>query len=65
MFVQIVFFEMNYKIGTDSERYDVVPELRSPKIIFPSDWDPKRTRQKQSRFRMNSRRPTLTYARTR
>ena len=52
---------MNYKIGTDSERYDVVPELRSPKIIFPSDWDPKRSRQKQSKFRINPRLLILTY----
>ena len=46
---QIVFFEMNYYFKTDSERSRVIPELRLPSIIFPSDWDPKRTRQRQSK----------------
>ena len=45
---QIVFFEMNYFFKTDSERNKVIPELRLPSIVFPSDWDPKRSRQRQS-----------------
>ncbi|EJF61645.1 Serine/threonine-protein kinase [Dichomitus squalens LYAD-421 SS1] len=43
----IVFFEMNYFFKTDSERNKVIPELRLPSIVFPSDWDPKRSRQRQ------------------
>ncbi|KAI0696604.1 hypothetical protein BC835DRAFT_1341525 [Cytidiella melzeri] len=43
----IVFFEMNYKFTTDFERYKTLQDLRKPEIIFPSDWDARRTRQKQ------------------
>ncbi|KAI0354133.1 Serine/threonine-protein kinase [Trametes cingulata] len=43
----IVFFEMNYFFKTESERWEVLRELRVPSINFPADWDPKRTRQKQ------------------
>ncbi|KAI0746241.1 Serine/threonine-protein kinase [Daedaleopsis nitida] len=43
----VVFFEMNYLFKTDSERSRVIPDLRLPSIVFPSDWDPKRTRQRQ------------------
>ena len=44
---------MNYYFKTDSERSRVIPELRLPTINFPPDWDPKRTRQKQSKFGLN------------
>ncbi|KAI8973080.1 Serine/threonine-protein kinase [Trametes punicea] len=43
----IVFFEMNHFFKTDSERWDVLRQLRLPTINFPSDWDPKRSRQKE------------------
>ena len=48
--LQIVFFEMNYFFKTDSERNKVIPELRLPSIVFPSDWDPKRSKQRQSKL---------------
>ncbi|KAI0828484.1 Serine/threonine-protein kinase [Trametes gibbosa] len=43
----IVFFEMNYFFKTESERWDVLLGLRTPSIIFPSDWDARRSRQQQ------------------
>ncbi|KAI9060398.1 Serine/threonine-protein kinase [Trametes sanguinea] len=43
----IVFFEMNYFFKTDSERWDVLRQLRLPTINFPSDWDPRRTKQRE------------------
>ncbi|KAJ3517042.1 hypothetical protein NLJ89_g752 [Agrocybe chaxingu] len=42
----IVFFEMNFKFNTGVERIVVLEDLRKPPIIFPSGWDPTRTRQK-------------------
>ncbi|PPQ98103.1 hypothetical protein CVT26_003273 [Gymnopilus dilepis] len=42
----IVFFEMNFKFNTGAERIAVLEDLRKPSIIFPSTWDPNRTRQK-------------------
>ncbi|KII86233.1 hypothetical protein PLICRDRAFT_114396 [Plicaturopsis crispa FD-325 SS-3] len=41
----IVFFEMNYRFGTDSERFAVLENLRKSAIIFPSGWEPHRSRQ--------------------
>ncbi|KAH6903402.1 other/PEK/GCN2 protein kinase [Coprinopsis sp. MPI-PUGE-AT-0042] len=43
----IVFFEMNYRFTTGSERIVVLEELRRPGIFFPASWDPHRTRQKE------------------
>lgn len=45
----IVFFEMNYFFNTGAERINVLENLRNPRIFFPDDWDPLRTRQQQSR----------------
>ncbi|KZS96040.1 Serine/threonine-protein kinase [Sistotremastrum niveocremeum HHB9708] len=43
----IVFFEMNYKFSTGAERVFVIENLRTPDIIFPESWEPKRQRQKE------------------
>ncbi|KAI0666498.1 Serine/threonine-protein kinase [Trametes maxima] len=43
----IVFFEMNYFFNTESERWDVLRDLRLPSIKFPADWDARRSRQRQ------------------
>lgn len=43
----IVFFEMNYFFSTGAERIAVIEDLRKKDIIFPSDWDAHRTRQRQ------------------
>ncbi|KAL1746128.1 hypothetical protein HDZ31DRAFT_81443 [Schizophyllum fasciatum] len=43
----IVFFEMNYRFSTDSERIVTISRLRRPEIAFPNDWDPRRERQRQ------------------
>ncbi|CAK5281348.1 unnamed protein product [Mycena citricolor] len=43
----IVFFEMNYKFITGSERIAVIEGLRQPLILFPASWDARLTRQKQ------------------
>ncbi|KAJ7760657.1 kinase-like domain-containing protein [Mycena maculata] len=43
----IVFFEMNYKFSTGSERIAVIEDLRQPLVVFPSDWDSRLTRQRQ------------------
>ncbi|KAJ7186042.1 hypothetical protein C8R46DRAFT_937688 [Mycena filopes] len=43
----IVFFEMNYKFSTGSERIAVIEDLRQPLVIFPASWDPLLTRQRQ------------------
>ncbi|KAJ6497813.1 kinase-like domain-containing protein [Mycena sanguinolenta] len=43
----IVFFEMNYKFTTGSERIAVIEDLRQPLVIFPSSWDSLLTRQRQ------------------
>ncbi|TFK23737.1 other/PEK/GCN2 protein kinase [Coprinopsis marcescibilis] len=43
----IVFFEMNYRFSTGSERIFVLEEIRKPGVIFPSSWDHHRTRQKE------------------
>jgi translation initiation factor 2-alpha kinase 4 len=45
----IVFFEMNYFFNTGAERINVLENLRNPRIFFPDDWDPLRTRQQESR----------------
>jgi translation initiation factor 2-alpha kinase 4 len=44
----IVFFEMNYRFSTGSERIAVLENLRKPGIFFPPSWEPHRTRQKES-----------------
>lgn len=46
--VGIVFFELNHKFTTASERVMVIEDLRKPLIPFPRDWDPTRERQKKS-----------------
>ncbi|KAJ7702683.1 kinase-like domain-containing protein [Mycena rosella] len=43
----IVFFEMNYKFTTGSERIAVIEDLRQPLIVFPDSWDSRLTRQRQ------------------
>lgn len=43
----IVFFEMNYTFSTGSERIAVLENLRKSEILFPSDWDPLRTKQRE------------------
>ncbi|KAH9846907.1 Serine/threonine-protein kinase [Lenzites betulinus] len=43
----IVFFEMNYFFKTESERWDVLLGLRNANVIFPNDWDARRSRQQQ------------------
>ncbi|KAJ7749951.1 hypothetical protein B0H16DRAFT_1675473 [Mycena metata] len=43
----IVFFEMNYKFSTGSERIAVIEDLRQPLVVFPASWDPLLTRQRQ------------------
>ncbi|KAJ7650439.1 kinase-like domain-containing protein [Roridomyces roridus] len=43
----IVFFEMNYKFTTGSERIAVIEDLRRPLVIFPASWDSRLTRQRQ------------------
>ncbi|KAJ7488435.1 kinase-like domain-containing protein [Mycena latifolia] len=43
----IVFFEMNFKFSTGSERIAVIEDLRQPLIVFPDSWDARRTRQRQ------------------
>ena len=48
--VQIVFFEMNHMFNTASERIFVVENLRKPEIIFPSDWDASRKKQREGNF---------------
>lgn len=40
---------MNYFFKTDSERWTVLLGLRAPAVNFPSDWDNKRTGQRQSK----------------
>ncbi|VDB92332.1 unnamed protein product [Peniophora sp. CBMAI 1063] len=45
--VGIVFFELNFRVSTGAERIKVLEDLRRPEIRFPSDWDPKRTRQRE------------------
>ena len=47
--LQIVFFEMNYVFSTGAERIDVLEGLRKPGILFPSTWETRRSRQRQSR----------------
>lgn len=46
--LKIVFFELNYKFSTETERIFVLENLRHPDIVFPSDWDTKRTDQRES-----------------
>ncbi|KAJ7668466.1 kinase-like domain-containing protein [Mycena polygramma] len=43
----IVFFEMNYKFSTGSERIAVIENLRQPLVVFPPSWDSLLTRQRQ------------------
>ncbi|KAI0051565.1 Serine/threonine-protein kinase [Auriscalpium vulgare] len=43
----IVFFEMNFAFSTGAERIAVIEELRKLDVLFPQDWEPHRTRQKQ------------------
>ncbi|KAF5320234.1 hypothetical protein D9611_011377 [Ephemerocybe angulata] len=43
----VVFFEMNYRFSTGSERIAVLENLRKPGIFFPTSWEPHRTRQKE------------------
>ncbi|KAG2024094.1 STE/STE20/YSK protein kinase [Coprinopsis cinerea AmutBmut pab1-1] len=43
----IVFFEMNYRFTTGSERIVVLEDLRKPGIFFPTSWEPHRTRQRE------------------
>jgi len=43
---------MNYRFSTGSERIAVLENLRKPGIFFPADWDPHRTRQRESMFFM-------------
>ncbi|KAF8625130.1 hypothetical protein AX15_005537 [Amanita polypyramis BW_CC] len=43
----IVFFEMNYKFTTGSERIAVIEDLRKPGIFFPPTWDSHRSRQRE------------------
>ncbi|KAI5119391.1 hypothetical protein M0805_005934 [Coniferiporia weirii] len=43
----VVYFEMNYMFRTASERIFVIENLRHPDIIFPSDWDAKRSHQRE------------------
>ncbi|KAL1666492.1 hypothetical protein GGF50DRAFT_113198 [Schizophyllum commune] len=43
----IVFFEMNFRFSTDSERIATISNLRRPEIVFPEDWDVRRERQRQ------------------
>lgn len=38
----IIFFEMIYQLGTAMERYTAIRNLRTPSIVFPSDFDNKR-----------------------
>ena len=38
----IIFFEMIYQLGTAMERYTAIRNLRTPSIVFPSDFDSKR-----------------------
>jgi translation initiation factor 2-alpha kinase 4 len=42
---QVVFFEMNYKFNTASERVAVLQQLRQPQILFPRDFS--RPQQKE------------------
>ncbi|KIL60768.1 hypothetical protein M378DRAFT_906708 [Amanita muscaria Koide BX008] len=42
----VVFFEMNYKFSTASERIAVIEDLRKPGIFFPPSWNASRTRQR-------------------
>ncbi|KAH8114389.1 kinase-like domain-containing protein [Phellopilus nigrolimitatus] len=43
----VVFFEMNYMFSTASERIFVIENLRLPEVCFPSDWDVKRSAQRE------------------
>ncbi|KAJ6593628.1 kinase-like domain-containing protein [Mycena capillaripes] len=43
----IVFFEMNYRFTTGSERIAVIEDLRQSPVVFPSSWDSHLTRQQQ------------------
>ncbi|KAK7057453.1 kinase-like domain-containing protein [Favolaschia claudopus] len=43
----IVFFEMNYKFSTGSERIAVIEGLRQPIVVFPPTWDSRLIRQRQ------------------
>ncbi|KAJ7070074.1 hypothetical protein C8F01DRAFT_1115157 [Mycena amicta] len=43
----IVFFEMNHKFNTGSERIAVIEGLRQSMVVFPSSWDVRLTRQKE------------------
>ena len=46
---------MNYVFSTGAERIAVIEVLRRKDIVFPADWDPPRTRQKQSMiFRLST-----------
>ncbi|KAJ3151444.1 hypothetical protein HK101_001885, partial [Irineochytrium annulatum] len=38
----IVFFEMLYPFGTGMQRVKVLTDIRSPKIVFPTDFDAKK-----------------------
>ncbi len=40
---------MNYFFSTGAERTAVIEDLRKKDVIFPSDWDAHRTRQRQSK----------------
>lgn len=44
---------MNYKFSTETERIFVIESLRHPDVVFPSDWDPKRDRQRESQHRLS------------
>jgi len=39
---------MNYSFSTGAERIAVLEDIRKPEVYFPRDWDPRRSRQKQS-----------------
>lgn len=43
----IVFFEMNYTFSTGAERIAVLDGIRKPGIYFPTDWEIRRSRQRQ------------------
>ncbi|TRM58463.1 hypothetical protein BD626DRAFT_573474 [Schizophyllum amplum] len=43
----IVFFEMNFRFNTDAERIAIISNLRRPEVVFPTEWDQRRERQRQ------------------
>lgn len=43
----IIFFEMTYILATSMERYTAIRNLRTPEIVFPSDYNKTRTSERQ------------------